>query len=82
MSCFQEQAAYIGYKRGRHVYYENDEYDCQRKCRGKSYCQHFNFMKEEGEDEGECELQTRKGRFSAKPGKTGYKTGPRACPLK
>jgi len=80
--CFQEQAAYVGYKRSR-TYQVDNVHECQRKCQRKSWCQHFNFMKEEGEEEeedGDCELQTRKGNFAAKPGKTGYKTGPRACP--
>jgi len=78
--CFQEQAAYEGHPLGRRTYYETSVQDCQRKCQQKTNCQHFNFKMEEGEDEGECKLQTRKGNYVAKPGCTGCKTGPRACP--
>lgn len=78
--CFHEQAAYEGYQKGR-VYLRDSAQDCQKKCQRKNWCQHFNFRMEEGDDEdGECELQTQKGNFTAKPGKTGYVTGPRICP--
>jgi len=78
--CFQEQSAYEGYKHGRTYYVENVQ-DCQRKCQQKSWCNHFNFKKENAADEdGECELKTRKGTYQHKAGKHGYKTGPRTCP--